>query len=132
MDISATTPILQRSILPDVRPFSCVVGQKSISGTVTYYTPLVSPDTHGVYTVEALVGYTQYKFAINRTGSVWSTGIVSVYDHGKIESLDAFILSHPKIEELFEQALTTLTTYRNHGVAGIDSTQPIDTTRPPN
>lgn len=133
MDTSANTPTPPPFSLlnPSVLPFECAVDTTLIRGTVTFYPTIVSADAHGIYTVDAVVGTTRYKFTIAKTGPVWSTGIVSVYDHGKIESLDAFILNHAKIEQLFEQALVALTQYKDHGVAGIDPDQPIDPTRFP-
>lgn len=116
----------------DKRAFACVVEGKNISGTVTYYPPLTLPDMHGVYTVDAVVGYVQYKFTMNWTVNKWTTSIVSVYSNGKIESLDAFVFAHPKLEQLFEIALTALTSYRNHGVTGVvQDNKPIDPMRLP-
>ena len=114
----------------DVRPFTALVGVRTIEGTVTHYPALTTEDSvFGMYTVDAVVDGVQYKFTMNKQGTFWTTGIVSVFENGKIESLDAFVLSDTKIEQLFELALTALTTYRNHGVHMNALPLPIDPTR---
>jgi hypothetical protein len=106
---------------PDIRQFDCTIENQCITGTVTRYEHADIGAGIETFVVVATVVDVTYKFSITRVSkrSLWNTSPVAVYkNHGnnKIVSLDAFILCHQYVDQLFEMALIALASYKNHGI----------------
>jgi len=89
----------------DTRNFECQASDTEASGTV-------SLETSDFYKVSVHVGGRLFKFSMVRKGTQWQTNMLSVFnEHGKLHSVDTFLITNRNICYLFQDALNHLAVY---------------------
>jgi hypothetical protein len=95
----------------DVRTFTCVIEPNSVpaKGSVMHIARDGWHSKSEQFNVEVRISSKLYKFAIVRDGDEWAVNLVSLHDgHDKLLNVCTFRRSNPKLEFLFEEALTNL------------------------
>ena len=95
----------------DIRTFTCVIEPNHVTahGSVMHIARDGWHSKSEQYTVDVRINGKLYRFAIVRDCEEWAVTLVSLYDsNDRLVNVCTFRHSNPKIEFLFEEALTNL------------------------